>query len=89
MNRRPFLGCLLMLPVATCATVDPTYVERVVVERPHVAPSLLHCKAEPDPLPPGAKQRDVAPYTLALAAAGRDCRRKLGTVAERLEGGSP
>lgn len=81
MTRNPLIGCLLMLPVGMCAT-DPTYVDRIVEVRPHVAPSLLHCKAEPEPLGPGARQRDVAPYALDLAEAGRDCRRKLGTVAK-------
>lgn len=70
------------LALAGCQHQPETvYVDRVVEVRPHVPASLLHCKAEPAPLAADARQRHVAPYVLDLAAAGRDCRRKLGTVA--------
>ena len=80
------LGLALML--CGCQTTETVYVDRVVEVRPQVAASLLRCKAEPAPLDPAARQRDVAPYALDLAAAGRDCRRKLGSVA-RIVGATP
>lgn len=72
-----------------CQTTRTEYVERVVTVRPHVAPSLLRCKAEPEPLPAGARQRDIAPYVIDLAEAGADCRRKLGTVATQVQEPKP
>lgn len=78
-------GLMLVGGLGGCATTDTVYVDRVVVERPHVAPSLLHCKPEPEPLSPKARLRDVAPYVIDLAEAGADCRRKLGTVAKRVQ----
>lgn len=77
------LGLAMML--AGCETVRTVYVDRVEYVCPSVAPSLFRCTAEPAPLAPGARQRDLPPYVLDLATAGRDCRRKLGTVAKRLE----
>lgn len=68
-----------------CQTAETRFVDRVVEVRPTVAPSLLRCKPEPDPLPKTARQRDIAPYVIDLVEAGADCRRKLGTVAERLK----
>lgn len=72
-----------------CQTTQTVYVDRVEVVRPAVAPSLLRCRPEPEPLAPGARQRDVAPYVLDLVEAGADCRRKLGTVATRLKEHTP
>lgn len=80
------LGIAIML--AGCQTTAPqvTYVDRpVLVPPPPVAPTLLRCLPEPEPLAANARQRDVAPYFLGLAAAGADCRRKLGTVREILK----
>lgn len=84
------LGLVMMVTgcLGGCATA-PVYVDRVVVERPHVAPSLLACRPEPEPLPVGARQRDVAPYVIDVLAAGADCRRKLGTVAQRIQEPTP
>ncbi|GJD97458.1 hypothetical protein [Methylobacterium iners] len=70
------LGVAMML--CGCETVR--HVDRVVVERPAVSPDLVRCRPEPAPLPPGARQRAIAPYVLDLVEAGADCRRKLGTV---------
>ncbi|WP_375453469.1 hypothetical protein [uncultured Methylobacterium sp.] len=78
------LGAAMVLGgLGGCAKEPPqvTYVDRpVLVPPPPVAPTLLRCMPEPEPLAADARQRDVAPYTLALAKAGADCRRKLGTV---------
>ncbi|KQP62161.1 hypothetical protein [Methylobacterium sp. Leaf112] len=88
MNARTLAWGLVLLGFAMmlcgCQTVEPTtvYVDRVVEVRPTVAPSLLRCTAEPAPPGPGARQRDLPPYLLDLVSAGRDCRRKLGTVAD-------
>lgn len=81
------LGMFLMLTgfLGGCQTVETRFVDRVVEVRPTVAPSLLHCRPEPEPLPATARQHDIAPYVLDLVEAGADCRRKLGTVASRLE----
>lgn len=81
MTRSPIAGCLMMAAVASCATTTE-YVDRIVTVRPTVPPSLLHCKADPEPLGPGARQRDLPGFTLDQRAAAADCRRKLGTVAK-------
>lgn len=75
-------GVLLMLCGCQTVELQTVYVDRVVEVRPTVAPSLLHCRPEPAPPGPGARQRDLPPYVIGLVEAGRDCRRKLGTVAE-------
>lgn len=76
------------LGLAGCQTTRPqtVYLDRVKVVRPSIAPSVLSCRPEPAPLPPEALQRDLAPYVLDVIAAGRDCRRKLGTVRARIQG---
>ena len=81
------IGLVLILTglLGGCQTAETRFVDRVVEVRPTVAPSLLRCRPEPDPLPATARQRDIAPYVIDLAEAGADCRRKLGTVAERLK----
>lgn len=44
-----------------------------------VPSALLICAAQPQS-PPAGTQRDVALYIVDLAAAGDDCRTKLGSV---------
>ena len=84
------LACAVL---AGCQTTQPqiqtVYVDRVVVQRPSIAPDVLQCLPEPVPLGPGARQRDLPPYVIAVVKAGRDCRRKLSTVALRVKGGRP
>lgn len=56
-----------------CATTKPT-----------VPGQLLHCADQP-PAPVEGTQRDVGLYVIDLAAAGDDCRTKLGSVRIILE----
>jgi len=44
-----------------------------------VPDQLLTCEAQP-PSPKGGTQKDAALYVVDLAAAGQDCRSKLGSV---------
>lgn len=49
-----------------------------------VPDQLLSCTAQP-PAPSAGTQRDVSIYVVDLAAAGEDCRTKLGSVRKLLE----
>jgi uncharacterized lipoprotein YmbA len=68
---RAFLAAVLVVSLAGCASTTPV-----------VPPTLLACAAQPkSPADQaGATQRDVALYVVDLAAAGDDCRSKLGSV---------
>lgn len=66
-------SCLLASGLAGCSTTATM-----------VPPQLLTCTAQP-PAPTAGTQRDVSLYVVDLAAAGDDCRTKLGSVRRILE----
>jgi len=72
---RPVLAALLVAVLAGCASTTPV-----------VPPTLLSCA--PQPKSPadqaGATQRNVALWIVDMAAAGDDCRSKLGSVSQIL-----
>ena len=87
---RPLKTALLLLcfalPLAACADrtqppVPPVVVRKELVPQP-IPGDLLACA--PQPAAPGssATQRDVGQFILDLAAAGADCRWKVGAVGE-------
>jgi uncharacterized lipoprotein YmbA len=68
---RAILAIRLAVTLAACASTAP-----------NVRPSLLTCAQQPkSPVDQaGATQRDVALWIVDMAAAGDDCRSKLGSV---------
>ena len=79
----PHAACLLLcVPLLTGCGSNPT-----VVEAPHLAvpASLLSCAGQPEPPASGADDTALAHWILDLAAAGDDCRGKLGSVAKVLQ----
>lgn len=78
----PPVACLLLCaPLLTGCGSNPT-----VVEAPRLAvpASLLSCTDQPAPPAPGTDDAALAHWILDLAAAGDDCRGKLGAVAKVL-----
>jgi len=78
---RPRLPALLLLPWllpwTACAGPPP-----VLVRQP-VPPSLLACQPQPDP-PASPDDTTLALWIVDLAAAGEDCRARLGSVKDLL-----
>lgn len=64
------LAAMTAMALAGCSTIGA------------VSPALLSCARQPESPAEvaGATQRDVALYIVDLAAAGDDCRSKLGSV---------
>lgn len=82
--------CLLALafvPLSTaCADRQPpAVVTRVQIERVQIPPGLLRCPDQPEPPAEPVSEADAASYILDLAAAGDDCRRRLGEVRDLIE----
>lgn len=67
------VAALAVIALAGCATTTSV-----------VPPQLLSCAPQP-PAPSAGTQRDVSLYVVDLAAAGDDCRTKLGSVRTILE----
>ena len=80
----PALLALAILFLAGCQQTTSAPVEKIVFQAPVVPASTLRCAAQPVP-GPTETEADVESYTVALAAAGQDCRTKLGTVRGILE----
>lgn len=73
---------LSVLFLAGCGTMPSPAAD---VSPPRVPASLLACAAQPDPPEAGADDRALAHWILDLAAAGADCRGRLGAVARILQ----
>lgn len=96
---RRLLILVAALPLGACheppELAVPPEIRRVQVLGVHVPQRLRHCRAEPEPLPDDATVGDIAPHHVDIAAAGQDCRTKLGavdrllTAAERRVGSHP
>ncbi|MFH6786646.1 hypothetical protein [Methylobacterium sp. MA0201] len=100
MRRILLLLCLLAVALGLAAchphpelTAPAPVIRRVEVLGVRVPQRLRHCRPEPEPLPDDATVSDIAPHHVDVAAAGQDCRTKLGavdrllTAAERRAGG--
>ncbi len=67
--------------LSSCANGPaPAVVTRVEVARQQIPPALLRCRDHPEPPPDPVTEVEYDAYVLDLAAAGDDCRRRLGVV---------
>lgn len=69
------------LPCVWCLTGCAGPAAPVLV-RPEVPAALLECQPQPAPPSPLRDDADLAYFIVDLAAAGADCRAKLGRVRE-------
>jgi hypothetical protein len=77
----PFVLIVLALLLAGCGTVPaPEPVERVVIQKQTIPRAYLECEAQPKSPGSKASEERRAVYLGDLAAAGQDCRSKLGAV---------
>lgn len=93
-----FVVAVACVPLGACPDgkpelAAPPEIRRVEVLGVRVPQRLRHCRAEPEPLGDDATVGDIALHHVDVAAAGQDCRAKLGavdrllTAAERRVGG--
>jgi hypothetical protein len=75
---RALIALLWPLLSTACAEGPPVLLDRTVPA------SLLTCQPQPDP-PAGPDDTALALWLVDLAAAGEDCRARLGSVKELLD----